>query len=339
MSGLRMTGMTMMKRMEGIEMDGIEMDKGLLVIDDRSADEWITVSQLPVIEDKLAELHELLKEDIRIAKTLTPTLENKKEMKRILATWNKRLKALESLKRGIKKKIEEPLVEFENGEYRLLVKDIQDIVTYMSSGCKECDEQEELVRKKELFAYYEEYRQSLGLDSAIADPKKSGIKVGLSASMKSLKEQARQYLDRIDGDLKMIDTLDDADEVLAEYRQCMSVTDAVRIVSDRHKRIEDEKIRRMAEEENRKARETNEKAVEEAIQQAQEAEVKDEVPVTPTVKAAPEETGEVTEPILNTKYLGYEIFGTLTQLKALKAFLKEELKNYLEREGMKYGEC
>ena len=299
----------------------------------------IVVKQLPIIEDRLEGVFLSVKDRLETMSNLVVTEDNYKELKKTRADLNKEFGELETLRKSAKAAIEAPYKRFENGIYKRISDTYRDAIGKLDGEIKDVEGGLKTQKQKELLAYYEEYRQSLGLDSAIADPKKSGIKVGLSGSMKALKEQARQYLDRIDGDLKMIDTLDDADEVLAEYRQCMSVTDAVRIVSDRHKRIEDEKIRRMAEEENRKARETNEKAVEEALQQAQEVEAKDEVSVTPTVKAAPEETSEVTEPILNTKYLGYEIFGTLTQLKALKAFLKEELKNYLEREGMKYGEC
>ena len=160
-------------------------------------------------------------------------------------------------------------------------------------------------------AYWEEYRQSLGLDTAIADPRRSGIKVGLTVSMKSLKMQAREYLDRIDGDLKMIDTLDNADEVLAEYRVLLNVTEAVRVVADRNKRVEDERIRRLAEEESRRAREAAEKAVDEAIKE-------NEVAVTPTVSMAPEEQEEAQEKILTT---AFKVSGTLTMLKELKAFL------------------
>lgn len=299
----------------------------------------IVVKQLPIIEDRLEGVFLSVKDRLEAMSNLVVTEENYKELKKTRADLNKEFGELETLRKSAKAAIEAPYKRFENGIYKRISDTYRDAIGKLDGEIKDVEGGLKTQKQKELFVYYEEYRQSLGLDSAIADPKKSGIKVGLSGSMKALKEQARQYLDRIDGDLKMIYTLDNADEVLAEYRECMSVTDAVRIVADRHKRIEDEKIRRMAEEENRKAREANEKAVEEAIQQAQEAEVKDEVPVTPTVKAAPEATSEATEPILNTKYLGYEIFGTLTQLKALKAFLREELKNYLEREGMKYGEC
>ena len=42
---------------------------------------------------------------------------------------------------------------------------------------------------------------------------------------------------------------------------------------------------------------------------------------------------------LSTRYLGYEIWGTLEQLKGLKAYMQEALMEYCEMEGLKYGAC
>ena len=43
--------------------------------------------------------------------------------------------------------------------------------------------------------------------------------------------------------------------------------------------------------------------------------------------------------LLSTRYLGYEIWGTLEQLKGLKGYMQEALMEYCEMEGMKYGAC
>lgn len=297
------------------------MEKELMV----KGNELIVVKQLPVIEDRLEEVYLSVKDRLEAMSNLVVTEENYKDLKKTRADLNKEYGELESLRKQVKTAIEAPYKKFEGGAYKRITDVYRDAIGKLDGEIKDVEGDLKTQRQKELLAYYDEYRQSLGLDSAIADPHKCGIKVGLSGSMKSLKEQARQYLDRVDGDLKMIATLDDSDEVLAEYRVCMSVTEAVTVVADRHKRIEEEKIRREKEEEVRKAREANEVAVDAVIE---------EVSVTPTVEEVPDD-----EPVLSTKYLGYEIFGTLNQLKALKAFLKEEIKNYCEKEGLKYGEC
>lgn len=273
--------------------------------------ELIVVKQLPIIEDRLDEAFIAVQERLNAMSNLVVTEENYKELKKTRADLNKEFGELDSLRKNVKAAIEAPYKKFEGGAYKRLADAYKDAIGKLDGEIKDVEGGLKTQKQKELLAYWEEYRQSLGLDTAIADPRRSGIKVGLTVSMKSLKMQARDYLDRIDGDLKMIDTLDNADEVLAEYRVLLNVTEAVRVVADRNKRVEDERIRRLAEEESRRAREAAEKAVDEAIKE-------NEVAVTPTVSMAPEEQEEAQEKILTT---AFKVSGTLTMLKELKAFL------------------
>lgn len=273
--------------------------------------ELIVVKQLPIIEDRLDEAFIAVQERLNAMSNLVVTEENYKELKKTRADLNKEFGELDSLRKNVKAAIEAPYKKFEGGAYKRLADAYKDAIGKLDGEIKDVEGGLKTQKQKELLAYWEEYRQSLGLDTAIADPRRSGIKVGLTVSMKSLKMQTREYLDRIDGDLKMIDTLDNADEVLAEYRVLLNVTEAVRVVADRNKRVEDERIRRLAEEESRRAREAAEKAVDEAIKE-------NEVAVTPTVSVAPEEQEEAQEKILTT---AFKVSGTLTMLKELKAFL------------------
>ena len=273
--------------------------------------ELIVVKQLPIIEDRLDEAFIAVQERLNAMSNLVVTEENYKELKKTRADLNKEFGELDSLRKNVKAAIEAPYKKFEGGAYKRLADAYKDAIGKLDGEIKDVEGGLKTQKQKELLAYWEEYRQSLGLDTAIADPRRSGIKVGLTVSMKSLKMQARDYLDRIEGDVKRIDTLDNADEVLAEYRVLLNVTEAVRVVADRNKRVEDERIRRLAEEESRRAREAAEKAVDEAIKE-------NEVAVTPTVSVAPEEQEEAREKILTT---AFKVSGTLTMLKGLKAFL------------------
>lgn len=285
-------------------------------------DDLVVVKQLPIIEDRLDEAHAAVQARLAVVASLAVTDENYKEIKKVRADLNKEFSELEALRKKVKKAVEAPYVQFESGAYRRMAETYRSAINQIDGEIKAVEGELKTQKQKELFEYFEQYRQSLGLDAAIADPYRSGIKVGLTGTMKALKTQVREYLDRIDGDLKMIDTLDDRDEVLAEYRLSLNVTDAVRVVAERRKRIEEARMQREATEKEREQREEKVAAVEAAA--------------VPTVEVAEE---EVPESVYNTKYLGYEIWGTLEQLKALKAFLREELKNYLEREGLKYGNC
>lgn len=299
----------------------------------------IVVKQLPVIEDRLDEALKAVQGRLQMTAALVVTDDNYKELKKVRADLNKEFGELESLRKKVKEAVESPYKKFEAGAYKRLADEYKIAINTLDGEIKDVETGLRSQRQDELYRYFEEYRQSLGLDAAVADPKRSGIKVGLSGSMKSLKDQVRAYLDSVDGDLKMIDTLEDKDEVLAEYRVLMSVTDAVRVVADRHKRIEELRKQRENAEEERKQREAQAAAVDAAVraQEGSNQQVSSsDVPVAaPTVEVAE----EASEELYSARYLGYEIKGTMSQLKALKAFLKEELRKYMEREGIEYGDC
>lgn len=292
--------------------------------------ELITVTQLPVIEDQLAALHLELQGDLRVLESLAPTRDNYKELKKLRAEWNKKIDALEKARKKVKAKIEEPYKQFESGKYKELITDIRQAVGSLDDGIKDVENGLREESQKELLKYYEEYRQSLGLDAEIADPRRSGIKVGLSDTMKSLKEQARNHLDKISNDLAMIDTLEDRDEILVEYRMCLDAVKAIATVNDRHRQAEEMRKRLEAEEEARKLMAEKEAAIEVAIAEEQKQvtdgqEFTDDVLANPTVENAPEGQEMANEAILIATFT---VYGTINQLKALK--------EYLEFNGYKY---
>lgn len=300
----------------------------------------IVVKQLPVIEDRLDEALTAVQGRLKDAAALVVTDDNYKELKKVRADLNKEFGELETLRKKVKEAVEAPYKRFETGAYKRLADEYKIAISKLDGEIKDVEIGLRSQRQEEISTYFDSYRQSLGIDSALVDLNRSGIKVGLSGSTKSLKDLVRAYLDGVDGDLKMIDTLDDRDEVLAEYRVLLSVTDAVRVVADRRKRIEEMRLKREAAEEERRQREAQIAAVNEAMRQAAQdaSNSQDSAEGTsvsaPTVERAEEPSEDATK--YSAKYLGFEITGTMSQLKALKAFLKEELKKYMDREGIEY---
>ena len=293
----------------------------------KSTDELIVVKQLPVIEDYLAERYKQVQERLDLVSTLAVTEDNYKEIKKVRADLNKEFNDLEAGRKKVKAAIEAPYKAFESGAYKMLADAYKSAVAELDGNVRYVENALKAQKQEELLKYWNEYRQSLGLDEELVTPQRSGIKVGLSGSMKSYKQQAKDFLDKVDGDLKMIATLDDSDEVMSEYRVSLNVTDAVRVVAERQKRIAEERARREAEAAEKEAKAQHEAKVEEALKVSVE-----EAP--PEV----EETVEVPkEEIFTAKYLGYEIFGTMEQLKELKAFLKDALKKYMDEKGIEYN--
>ena len=309
--------------------------------------EYIAVKQLPIIEDKLAELHQQLQGELNVVRTLAPTEENYKELKKIRADWNKKIEVLEKLRKKVKTEIEAPYKQFEKGPYADLVNEMRDAVGQLDDGIKDVENVMKTDKQKKLLAYYEDYRQSLGLDEKIADPRRSGIKVGLSDTLKGLKEQAKAYLDRLANDIKTIETLENRDEIMAEYRISLDMSNAIQIVKDRIAR--EEAVRKEREEADaaRLARDAHEAEVNAAMEEAAEAsespveaqDSHDDALSPPSAEKLSEEDEQPQKEILKVTYLKYDVYGTLEQLRGMKTALIERMLEYCDQEGMHYGKC
>lgn len=169
----------------------------------------------------------------------------------------------------------------------------------------------ELKAKKaaEVQSYFEEYLASKGID--FVTYAQAGINVTLSASLKSLKEQAKAFIDRIESDLKLIETFTDLKaEILVEYKKSLNVSDAITGVKDRAKAVQEEQARQEAKAEKRAAEAQRVEAIKAAI------------PEAPAAVEAP--TEQQAAPAPEKKYcIRFTVKGTKEQLIALKKFLNE----------------
>lgn len=204
-----------------------------------SNQELIVVKQLPQIEEHLKELSLDVDKKVENAKNLVCTEENVTTIKQIRASLNKEFKEVEQQRKIVKEQILAPYMQFEE-IYK----------TYISDKYKSADNdlkvkidsiENELKAKKEqeVKDYFEEYKTANNIDFITYEQTK--INTTLSASMKSLKEQAKQFIDKIVDDLKLIETQEHKTEILVEYKQTLNVSQAITSVTNRFKAIEEEK--------------------------------------------------------------------------------------------------
>lgn len=270
-------------------------------------DEIIVIKQLPQIEEHLQTIKTQVTEKVNAALSLICTEDTIKSVKAVRADLNKDLKEFEERRKAVKKAIMTPYEAFES-VYKDCISDTYKKADVELKAKIDSVENELKVQKTaEVKGYFDEYR-----DSKIANGitwigfANANINVTLSASMKSLKEQAKSFIDRICDDLSLIDTQEHKDEILYEYKQSLNVSSAITTVANRYKAIEEAKAR----EEERKARE----------QAAAEAAAK----VEEVVEAvAPPTVEPIAPPVEEEKTytLKFTVRGTMPQLKALKEFL------------------
>jgi hypothetical protein len=268
--------------------------------------EIIVVKQLPEIEEHLQAIKAEVTAKVNDALSLVCTEETVKSVKTVRADLNKDLKEFEERRKAVKKAIMTPYEAFE-AVYKDCISD-----TYKKADielkAKIDSVENELKEQKtaEVKGYFDEYLQSKAIDFITFES--ANINVTLSASMKSLKEQAKTFIDRICDDLSLIDTQEHKDEILYEYKQSLNVSAAITTVVNRHKQLEAMK----AIEEEQKAK-----------KQAAEAAAKVEAVAPPTVEPIAPPVEE--EPVLTLRFT----------VRAKRSKLRE-LKEYLERNGFDY---
>ena len=268
----------------------------------------IIVEQLPVIAEQLRSIKAEIEEITSNALSLECTEDTVKEVKKERAKLNKLYAEFETRRREVKEQILAPYNEFE----RVYKECVREPFSYADSKLQEkirnVEHEIKRAKRDELREYYEEYRTSIGLTERDAPFEEANINVTLTATLKSLKEKAKEHLDRVQRDLAMIATLENHAEVLAEYRYTGNVTDAIANVNARKKAIEEELNR---------AEFIDDITNAEAIAKVNEAL---EAFAPPVVIDGNEDLYEVT----------FTVRGTIAQLKALREFLVNEGLEYDE---------
>lgn len=273
------------------------------------SNEIIVVKQLPVIEQQLAQIKAKVTERVSAVTKLICTEETVKEIKKARTELNAEFKAWEDKRKEVKTAVMSPYEQFEavykdciSDSYKAADKDLK----------QKIDEVEQELKNKKLTevkSYFEEYLASKEI--AFVTYEQAGINVTLSASLKSLKEQAKTFIDRIVSDLALIETFTDLKaEILVEYKKSLNVSDAITGVKARAKAVQEEQARQEAEAEKRAAEAQRVEAIKAAIPEAPAAV---EAPTEQTAAPAPEK-----------KYcIRFTVKGTKEQLIALKKFLNE----------------
>lgn len=273
--------------------------------------EIIKVTQLPIIVEQLHEVKAEVTAKVEQALSLVCTEDTVKDVKKVRSELNKELKDYEERRKAVKTAIMKPYNDFEE-IYKDCISD-----TYKKADAElknKIDSVEnELKAQKtaEVKAYFDEYLQSKGIDFVTFE--NAHINVTLSASMKSLKEQAKVFIHKIADDLALINTQEHKDEILYEYKQSLNVSNAITTVANRYKAIEEAKAR----EEERKAREQAEAEAAAKVESVVEAVAPPTVePIAPPVEEE------------KTYTLKFIVRATMPKLKALKEFLNNGAYDY-----------
>lgn len=264
------------------------------------------IKGLSQIEDNIKEVNEFAVKLNEYYSNVIFTEETLKEAKTEKANINKFKDKVADFRKKIVAEYNKPIEIFEKTakETEILLKETY---TFINLQVQEYEDKQKQKKEKDVKEYYQEYAKSNNLEWITEEKyyQMANINVTLSASVKSLMEQAKIFIEKVLDDLKLISTQQNEIEILAEYKQTLNVSLAITTVAERMKRLEEE----------RKAKEKAEE-----VQQQEEKVVEK---VQEVLKAPKEE-----EKIYS---MTFKVWGTLEQLKGIKNYLEE-----LKKDGVKY---
>lgn len=262
----------------------------------------IEVKQLPVIEEQLRSVSTVIDERVKNATSLVCTEESVKTIKEIRAELNKDYKEFESKRKLVKEQVLKPYNDFENVYKECISDKFRNADIILKGKIDNVENELKSKKEKEIKEYFEEYKTANNIGFITYG--QARINVTLSASMKSLKEQAKQFIDKIVDDLKLIEIQEHKTEILVEYKQTLNVSQAITSVTNRFKAIEEEKKKIEQEKELQKF----------VVDTAKESDKYSEQIIlnSPSVE-------EKIEGILTLKFT---VRGTRTKLRELKQFLE-----------------
>lgn len=206
-------------------------------------DALIQVKQLPVIEEHLRSMKEAVDKRVEEALSLVCTEETVQSVKNVRADLNKEFQALEDQRKEVKKAVLGPYEQFEavykecvSEAYRWadleLKKKINDTENEIKKRCEDG-----------LREYFAELCAAERVDFVRYE--QAGIVVDMASAKqktpKKLREKLADFVAGISRSMELISGMDDAEEIMVEFKRTLDAPAAITTVQERHRRIEAER--------------------------------------------------------------------------------------------------
>ena len=267
--------------------------------------ELIVVKQLPIIEEQLKSLSDEIDKKVSQALSLVVCDETVKEVKKVRAELNADFKDLEQKRKSVKEQVMNPYLQFEEIYKKYVTEKFKYADEELKKKISMVETEQLNAKSKEIKDYFEEYKVSKNIDFITFE--NANINITLSASNKSLKEQAKEFIDKVSDDLALIDSQEHKEEILIEYKKSLNVSLAITTVVNRYKELEELKKKQEVVEQQKQVEETTVAKVEEILSAPVQIETTNQ--------------DEILE-------IAFKVRGSREKLKELVHFLKERGYEY-----------
>lgn len=264
-------------------------------------DEIVKIEQMPKVFEQLEKIGSFIDERLDGIEDLECTEENKKEVKERRTEINNTLKILEEKRKEIKNKLNEPYDIFNTKYEETAKKKLENASQVLGAKIETIENSQKKEKEDNVRAYFDEYVVSKNIDFLKFED--IGLNIILSVSDKKLLDDTKAFVDKVSDALELIEMQPYKEEILVEYKDTLNLSDSIKNVTERHKKIELEK----------EAQEIKKAQLEEENKHIQRI----DMIVSPTKVEVPKEE-KTEEDILE---MTFKVRGSLDKLKELKKYL------------------
>lgn len=200
--------------------------------------EIVKIEQMPKVFSQLEMIGKFIDECVKDIDILPCTEENKNDVKKKRTEINNILKELDDRRKFIKNKILEPYETF-NEKYEQECKGkLLSASEILKNKIDTIEEQQKQEKQEELELFAKEYIKVNNLENIMSFDD-IPLNITLSASMKSLKEETKRFIEDVANDVELIKLEEYSDEILLEYKKTFDFTKSKLDVLTRHKQLEE----------------------------------------------------------------------------------------------------
>lgn len=269
----------------------------------------IVIKQLPIIEERLRTLSGEIGREVEDALSLACTDDTVRAVKKTRAELNRRFAELEEQRKAVKAAVLGPYEQFEAVYRECVSSPFQQADTELKGRIDAVEQEVRRQCEERLRDYFAELCAAERIDFLRFE--QLGLKIGMaearSKSANQLREQITSFVVKVSEDMSAISELEDAAEVMVEFKRTLDAARAIAAVQERRRQAEAEK----AAQEAREAARAREAA---AVEQVEAA-----LPPPVVEPPAAEEA----------RYrCTFTVRATREQLKKLKEFMMQEGISY-----------
>ena len=260
--------------------------------------EIVKIEQMPKVFEQLELIGSYVDEQLKDLDKLECNDKNKQEVKDKRTVINNTLNMLETKRKKIKSKLNEPYDKY-NKKYEETTKiKLQEASKLLAEKINKIEDEQKAKKREEVERYFNEYATSKDIDFVKFE--QLNLNITLNVSEKNLKEQVKTFVDKVADDLNLISSQEHREEILLEYKKTLNVSSSISNVLNRYKELEELKKKEEVKKQEEVKIQENVKRVEEVI--------------------APPTRVETQEEILE---ICFKVRGNREKLKSLVNYLKE----------------